>query len=125
MIGIAIRDTTAFINKTLNMDIVINITTYTMYTLIGYLIPMMARLLAGYIADPQLAAYQREPQKMLSVFYRSQALKLTVFTILCLLAMLNASTHSSFVILGIMSNSVFYLVRNNIKAYAKHPKYSN
>ena len=91
---------------------------------IGFSMPIIANHLAQAVTKNQLKS-QTDPKKMLGVFYKSQTLKLAFFTMTCLLVMLAATKHSTEIVIGVISNTVYKRVTNSRKAHEPHQSYSN
>ena len=102
-------------------------TTYTAaitYLSLGFVLPILAKQIAQLIAGERPKTLT-DPRQMLSIFYISQALKLTAFTVLCLISVIICQADSVFVILGTGCNILFYLAYNNFQTHEQLPKYSN
>ena len=92
--------------------------------LTGYGLAPCADFIAGHIAHSPVKAH--DPKKMLGYFYKSQMLKLTIFTILCLVVMQAAPAQAHLVIVGIIMQAVNKkLAFNHIGRHEPKSAYSN
>ncbi len=92
---------------------------------LGYVVPSLAEFCANKIAKKPLRQ-STQPKEMLGTFYKSQALKLSLFTIFCLVIMLTAKDRSGLAVIGITTNVLFNKrIFNRIKKDEPKPAYSH
>lgn len=95
------------------------------FVTLGYTIGTVANICAEQIAHQSLRQ-TAEPKQMLGTFYKSIALKWTLFTILTLLTITNAPNQAHWTLVGIVT-SVLTKSRLTklIEKYEPHHTYSN
>ena len=107
------------------MQLIIDLINNLPFLALGYGVPSLAEFCANKIAKKPLRQ-SVQPKEMLGTFYKSQALKLALFTIFCLVIMLIAKDQSGLAMIGISTNVLFNKrIFNRIKKDEPKPAYSH
>lgn len=113
-------------SKTTSMTLLIHpYIAHATFVTLGYSIEKIANICAEQIAHQSLRQTD-QPKQMLGIFYKSMALKWTLFTILTMLAIIHAPNHAHYLLLGI---AISVLAKSRltklIEKHEPHHTYSN
>ena len=98
---------------------------YILYISLGMLAPILSQHIAEKFTISR-PINKKNPQEILGTFYKGQALKLALFTIITLITLIFAQQKSSIVIVGVITGTILQklgLIQR--KNHEPHIPYSN
>lgn len=97
--------------------------TFILALSVGTLLPLCATTLTNVIT--QTPSENTCPKHMLGHFFKSQTMKLVLFTLLCFVSLSVLPRQGHFIVFGVIVSTIFQKISKNISLYEQQSKYSN